>query len=114
MASRDNEKIDSTAGALGKPTTGKGVWSGEAVARAPDGEAEDRAIRAEGNAPVSGREALAQNQSDVDKRTRKPPSLKKDLSQEEIEAAQRLKQEAAAEDHRRVQAERGVGPHGKL
>ena len=114
MATRDKEGFDSKVGTLKKNTTGKGVWSGDAVARSQDGEAEDKALRAEGNKPVSVVEALQQNRSDADKRTRKPPAVKKDLSAEEIEASQRLKQEAAAEEHRRVQAERGVGPHGKL
>lgn len=114
MASRDKDGIDSKAGTLGKPTTGKGVWSGDAVARSPNGQAEDWALRAEGNRPISGAEALQRNRSDADKRTRKPPSMKQNLSDEEIETSQRLKQEAAAEEHRSVQAERGVGPHGKL
>ncbi|MDX2023603.1 MAG: hypothetical protein SF187_25420 [Deltaproteobacteria bacterium] len=114
MASRHKDSIDPRAGTLGKPTTGKGVWSGEAVARARGEEAEAGALRAEGHGPVSGARALDENRSDVDKRTRKPPAVKQHLSQEDIEAAQRLKQEAAAEEHRRVQAERGVGPHGKL
>lgn len=113
MASRDKGTPDSTAGTRGKPTTGQGVWSGDAVAHAPEGEAEDQALRAAGKAPISVKDARAQDRSDVDRGSKKAPAVKRQTIAD-AEVAQRLKQEAAAEEHRKVQAERGVGPHGRL
>lgn len=113
MASRDKATPDATAGTRGKPTTGQGVWSGDAVAHAPEGQAEDQALRAQGKAPISMKDAGDRDRSDIDKGSKKAPAVKRQ-SAADAEASQRLKQEAAAEEHRKVQAERGVGPHGKL
>lgn len=113
MTTKDKETANSKAGTRGKPTTGAGVWSGDAVARAPGGQAEAEALRAEGKAPAPLREVLKRNATDVDSSARKPPETKRQ-SDEDNEASQKLKQEAAAEEHREVQSKRGTGPHGRL
>lgn len=83
------------------------------MAHAPEGQAEDQALRAAGKAPISIKDASARDRSDVDKGSKKAPAVKRQ-SDADAEASQRLKQEAASEEHRKVQAERGVGPHGRL
>lgn len=113
MASKDKDAANSRAGTRGRPTTGTGVWAGDAVARAPGGQAEAEALRAGGKAPAPLREVLKRNATDVDSSSRKPPATKRQ-SDEDNEASQKLKQEAAAEEHREVQSKRGAGPHGRM
>jgi len=114
MASRDrNEHVVPTSSKAGKKNTMEGGWSGDAVARAPDGEAEDAALRAAGNGPRLVRDVLAANRTDTDRSVPKFPATKR-MTDEEMKKSQQLKQEAAAEEHRAVQAARGKGPHGSL
>lgn len=96
------------------------MWPGGAVSKRPTGEAETEADRAEGNARISARRAARQDdQSSADPQEVQAAEeaeveVETEQDREDMERAQQLKQQAAAEAHEAIARERGKGPHGRL
>ncbi|MCG5053692.1 MAG: hypothetical protein KA712_12085 [Myxococcales bacterium] len=110
MAEADKEHRSRSA----RHPAGKTSWPGGAVGREPRGQAEQAADAAEGNKRIPARRAAVANAPGTPAEEGDDTPEAVELSPDEARRIQELKQEAAAEEHRARQAERGHGLHGKL